>query len=89
MFLESYNKKSSSNRSITQRVFNCSTLVLALHKLTNIKGTSSIVTSMTRILPLLSLQVLLTDFFFVVINPRIGCTVKKGSYSLNSLCHSF
>ena len=69
IFLESSYKKSLSYRSSSQRVFNCSTLVLALYKLTNIKGTSSITTPTTKVLPLLYFLVLITGNFFVVLNP--------------------
>ena len=46
-------------RSRSQLVFKCSTSMLALYKFTDIKGISSFMTLTIRILPLLSLLVLL------------------------------
>ena len=91
LFLESSHKKSSNNRSSSQSVL--IVLLLALYKFTNIKGSFSIVTSAIGILLLLSLLVLPTEVFFIVMNPIMTwqeLVVPREKYScrLNSLCHS-
>ena len=67
----------SFNRSSLQRVFNCSTSVLALYKFTNTKGASSMVNSTFTTFAGFANRKFLCSYEPKHDATRIGCTVRK------------